>query len=287
MYAGIAARAEQTGHLRRLVASRRRTIAILVLRGDADLIEAGWIDWLESQVGDGQPFRHNVGCLAAAAWARAALGQRDGAVRLLATIAAYPRVGERLGDWQPQLVRSALSVGELDLARPLAGLVAPRRSHGPERRCSRSPPLPRRTASTRPRPPAIAGRATAGTVSAARSQSRRTPGSVTAAAWSRSAGRRTRERPSGRPARSSQESGRPPRSPRPTCCSTGPGRPACSEASSRFEGDELPSRKGVGSDAPCGVFESESPSSAARCSHCPSWWAHQRVRPGRTGTAER
>ena len=94
---------------------------ILTLRGQAPQV-AGSLDWLESTArGAGAPEYAVIG-LAAAALARAALGENEAATALLAEVLATPGAREiqYYGIYEPTMVRTALGLGDRALAERLA-----------------------------------------------------------------------------------------------------------------------------------------------------------------------
>ncbi len=125
-----------TGYTRRLegdddvvdlVWARVTQTQILVLRGQANLV-ADALDWLESRVrGLLQP-QYIVSGLGVSAFARAALGQNDTSSALLTEIEAYPgaRNDASYAPLLPAMVRTALAIGNLELAERLAADVEAR-----------------------------------------------------------------------------------------------------------------------------------------------------------------
>ncbi len=110
-----------------LVWARDTQTRILVLRGQANLV-ADALDWLESRVrGLLQP-QYIVSGLGVSALARAALGQNVTSSALLTEIDAYPgaRNDATYVTLLPEMVRTALATGSLDLAVRLAADVEAR-----------------------------------------------------------------------------------------------------------------------------------------------------------------
>ena len=94
---------------------------ILSLRGQASRV-GGSLDWLESTARRAGAPEYAVIGLAAAALARAALGQNDAAATLLDEVLATPGAREiqYYGIYLPTMVRTALELGDQALAQRLA-----------------------------------------------------------------------------------------------------------------------------------------------------------------------
>jgi hypothetical protein len=122
--AGAGERFEAGGNLLDLTSVRSLQVRILTLRGQADQI-ADQLDWLESTTREAAAIEYTILNLAAAAAARAAIGQRDEAAALLGEIEAAPDARETSYylAYLPLMVRIALSVGNLHLAEQLAAGV--------------------------------------------------------------------------------------------------------------------------------------------------------------------
>ena len=117
-----AAIVNDSGHLdiTAQVNARAAQARVFSLRGEVAHV-AGSLDWLESTAaGAGAPDYAVIG-LAAAALARAALGENGAAATLLATILATPggRVTQYYAIHLPSMVRTALGIGDQPLAERL------------------------------------------------------------------------------------------------------------------------------------------------------------------------
>jgi tetratricopeptide (TPR) repeat protein len=113
-----AERAEREGDQYNLARAYHMAALVLLLRGQADRL-AEVPDQLETAVGETPLDGIKAYLLTPAARIRAALGQREQAVAILTRLADN-------GGWSPQLVETAISLDELDLAERLAARV----SHG-------------------------------------------------------------------------------------------------------------------------------------------------------------
>ena len=94
---------------------------ILTLRGQAAQV-ADTLDWLETTTRKIGNADYTVGNLAAAAFARAALGEHEQAAALLAEIETNPgsRESPDYSPCLPAMVRTALALSKQELARRLA-----------------------------------------------------------------------------------------------------------------------------------------------------------------------
>ena len=120
----LAARAGASGNMLDLATVRAVQARILTLRGQAAQV-ADALDWLETTTRAAGQAEITVLALAAAALARASLGQDDQAATLLAEIEATPgarRSGSYAGSL-PAMVRTALTLGNQDLAQRLVAGV--------------------------------------------------------------------------------------------------------------------------------------------------------------------
>ena len=109
-----------------VIAVRCAEARILTLRGQAAQA-AGWLDWLESTARETGSVIFTVVGLGTAALARAGLGQNDAAATLLAQVEATPGAHDlNYYSLLPSMVRTALRIGDQQLAEQLAGRVEPR-----------------------------------------------------------------------------------------------------------------------------------------------------------------
>ena len=124
--AEIATRLEAGGRVLDLASVRSSQTRILHLRGQAGQT-ADRLDWLETATREGGSVELAVDGLSAAASARAALGQHDQAAALLAEIEAVPGAHEipYYAAFLPTMVRTALSLGNPELAERLVAGVKP------------------------------------------------------------------------------------------------------------------------------------------------------------------
>ena len=106
---------------------RALELRILTLRGQATRM-ADSLDWLESASRETGAAEDALIGLGSSAFARAGLGQADRAAALLTEIEATPGVREALNfaAYLPAMVRTALAIGERELAERLVGGVEPR-----------------------------------------------------------------------------------------------------------------------------------------------------------------
>ena len=118
---------EASGNVSELTLMRSLQAQIFTLRGRATEV-ADTLDWLEATTRETGSPHHIVQNLSAAADARAALGQTERAAALLAEIEASLGVREIPGyaGHLPAMVRTALALGDSELARQLAAGVEPR-----------------------------------------------------------------------------------------------------------------------------------------------------------------
>jgi class 3 adenylate cyclase/tetratricopeptide (TPR) repeat protein len=124
---GLDADFEASGHMLELAFVRALKARILTIRGQAPQV-AETLDWLEATSRDTGIVDYTLPNLSAAASARAALGQHDHAASLLAEIETTPGRRES-ADYAPSLpraVRTALTIGNPELAERLAAGVEPR-----------------------------------------------------------------------------------------------------------------------------------------------------------------
>jgi hypothetical protein len=115
---------ESTLHLMEAYAKQLR---ILALRGRAEMA-VDWLESLESDVRHAVYAEHAVAGLASCAFARVGLGQGDLAAASLARIDIVPGGGTSLpyAPYLPGMVRTALAVGERELAERLVNGLEPR-----------------------------------------------------------------------------------------------------------------------------------------------------------------
>lgn len=125
--ATTAARLESSGGTLDLTIVRATETRILTLRGQAAQTAAS-LDWLESTSRESGHIEFTVSCLATAAGARAALGQHDGAATLLSEVEAAPdsRESHYYAAYLPGMVRTALTIANVELAERLVAGVEPR-----------------------------------------------------------------------------------------------------------------------------------------------------------------
>ena len=123
----LAARYEASGDVLDLSSVRSVQALILTLRGQAAQV-ADTLDWLETTTREIGNTDYIVGNLAAAAFARAALGEHDHAAALLAEIETNPgsRESPYYAAYLPTMVRTALALDNQELAQRLAAEVEPR-----------------------------------------------------------------------------------------------------------------------------------------------------------------
>jgi class 3 adenylate cyclase/tetratricopeptide (TPR) repeat protein len=126
----VATSLEAAGSVQSLIAVRTSQTRILNLRGQAEQT-ADRLDWLETAVREAGSVDVAVDGLSAAASARAALGQADQAAALFAEIEAIPGAREtpHYAGQLPTMVRTALSLGNVELADRFVAGVAP---HAPQ-----------------------------------------------------------------------------------------------------------------------------------------------------------
>ena len=124
--AGLADRLENEAVLD-LAAVGAAQARILALRGQ-DAQVAGSLAWLESTSRAAGSPDYAVTGLGSSAFARAGLGQEDRAAALLADVEATPGARENLNyvAYLPAMVRTALGIGDPELAERLDGGVEPR-----------------------------------------------------------------------------------------------------------------------------------------------------------------
>jgi tetratricopeptide (TPR) repeat protein len=105
---------------------RALELRILTLRGQAARM-ADSLDWLEAASRETGAAEDALIGLGSSAFARAGLGQADRASALLTEIEATPRVREALSfaAYLPAMVRTALAIGDRQLAERLVGGVEP------------------------------------------------------------------------------------------------------------------------------------------------------------------
>ncbi len=106
---------------------RALELRILTLRGQAERM-SGSLDWLESASRETGAAEDALIGLGSSAFARAGLGQTDRAAALLTETEATPGVREALNyaAYLPAMVRTALALGESELAERLVGGLEPR-----------------------------------------------------------------------------------------------------------------------------------------------------------------
>ena len=123
----LAARYEVSGNTLDLTAVVSAQARILTLRGQAVQVK-GTLDWLETTTREAGGLEYIVTNLTNAAFARAALGERDQAAALLAEVDARPAVRQAVYYVVslPTMVRTALAIGDGELAERLAAGVEPR-----------------------------------------------------------------------------------------------------------------------------------------------------------------
>ena len=120
-------RLEESGDVFDLIGVRSAQMRIHVLRGQTTQI-GGMLDWVESTAREPEdPTMHQLG-LGSVALARAALGQDQAAVALIAEVEAFPGARDNLyfPTLLPSTVRSALRMDELQLAERLVNGLEPR-----------------------------------------------------------------------------------------------------------------------------------------------------------------
>jgi ATP/maltotriose-dependent transcriptional regulator MalT len=125
--AEIAGRAEASGNLHNLANVRMVQARILTLRGQA--AQTGdWLDWLETTSRETQVTEITVAGLGSAAVARAALEQHDAAATVLAEVETAPdgRTTDYYAAYLPAMVRTALTIGDPELAERLVTGIEPR-----------------------------------------------------------------------------------------------------------------------------------------------------------------
>ena len=125
--AGVTDRLEASGNVFDVVQLRAAQARALAVRGQAAQL-AGSLDWLESNSrGTGDPALVVIG-LGSCALAFASLGQDDVAAALLEEVEATPDIRESVNYavLLPAMVRTALGIGDRELAERLAGGVEPR-----------------------------------------------------------------------------------------------------------------------------------------------------------------
>jgi class 3 adenylate cyclase/tetratricopeptide (TPR) repeat protein len=108
-----------------LVLVRATQARILALRGQAAQVAAS-LDWLESTARGAGLLDYTVGSLGSSALARAGLGQEDRAAALLSEIEATPHDGVAYQINLPAMARTALGLGDRELAERLVEDVEPR-----------------------------------------------------------------------------------------------------------------------------------------------------------------
>lgn len=124
---GLVESLEDSGDVWDLLGVQNVLVRVLALRGQA-LQVAGDLDWLESSARDqGSPEDILIG-LGSAALARASLGERDRATRLLGEVAALSATRETqyYPALLPAIVRTAIGMGQLELAQKFVDGVKPR-----------------------------------------------------------------------------------------------------------------------------------------------------------------
>ena len=123
----LAAELEASGDALNLTTVRSVQAQILTLRGQATQV-ADTLDWLEATTRESGHVDQIIVNLGVAARARAALGQNEQAAALLAEIEATPgsRENAYYPAYLPAMVRTALALGNLELAERLIIGVEPR-----------------------------------------------------------------------------------------------------------------------------------------------------------------
>jgi ATP/maltotriose-dependent transcriptional regulator MalT len=126
----LAARYEASGNVLDLTMTRAEQATVLTLRGQAAQV-ADTLDWLETTTREAGGAEYMVGNLSAAAFARAALGQHDRAAALLTEIDSHPGSREVLNFalTMPTMIRTALALGNQELAQRLAAEIEPNSPH--------------------------------------------------------------------------------------------------------------------------------------------------------------
>jgi class 3 adenylate cyclase/tetratricopeptide (TPR) repeat protein len=123
--AELAPRVEARGDIWVLVQLRASEAQILALRGQAPRIMAG-LDWLESTAREIDDLQGTLLGLGYAAVARASLGQSAAAAALLSEVDAFRIKRDPLSMMDPELVRTAATIGDQALAERLAASEPPR-----------------------------------------------------------------------------------------------------------------------------------------------------------------
>jgi hypothetical protein len=124
---GLVKRLEDSGDVWDLLGVQNVLVRVLALRGQAAQV-AGDLDWLESSARDqGSPEDILIG-LGSAALAWASLGEGDRATKLLGDVAALPATRETqyYPALLPAIVRTAIGMGQLELAQKFVDGVKPR-----------------------------------------------------------------------------------------------------------------------------------------------------------------
>jgi class 3 adenylate cyclase/tetratricopeptide (TPR) repeat protein len=126
----LAGELEASGNVSDLASVRAVQARILTLRGQAGVM-ADTLDWLVTTAREAGQVDATIIKLTAAALARAALGQDEQAAALVAEIEASPDVRENMnyGANLPALSRTALALGNTQLAQRLATGLAPTTSY--------------------------------------------------------------------------------------------------------------------------------------------------------------
>ena len=122
------------------------------------------LDWLEASARETEDPQDVVLGLGSAALVRAGLGQDEAAAALLTELEAYPgaRDNQNYPVLLPAMVRTALGIGDPELAERLVGGLEPRTPTPSTPSSRRTPPSPRPAGTCRPPPmptpmPPIAG----------------------------------------------------------------------------------------------------------------------------------